>query len=229
MIANKNAIVTGGTGFVGSWLVKKRPANVNVGVMGRGAYETPLLEDIQNMQYVIHLAPVPPTRAIDCAMRNNARLLYCSSGIVYHPEHDTEYRQAKLAGERECLESGVDVVIARLFTFMDSSPAWKALFDAARNGKNLPVFFERSKTDNRMIYAIRSFMHGSEMARWMWTILLNGQNGEAYDVGSDREISIFDLAHRIYTFTGCTISLIEKEIPVIKYIPPCTGMTRALL
>jgi len=224
VIATKNAIVTGGTGFVGSWLVKKRPHDINVGVMGRGAYETPLLEDIQNMQYVIHLAPVPPTRAIDCALRNNARLLYCSSGIVYHPEHDTEYRRAKMDGERECLESGVDVVIARLFTFMDSSPAWVALFEAARSGQVLPVHVDPDKG-----FAYRSFMHGSEMARWMWAILLNGENGEAYDVGSDYVYSISEIAWRIHAFTSCEVVYTEKKIPVSFYKPKDTAKTRALL
>jgi len=225
MIATKNAIMTGGTGFVGGWMVRKRPPDVNVGVLSSTSYQWPLLEDIENMQYVIHLAPVPPTRAIDCALRNNARLLYCSSGIVYHPENDTEYCKAKMAGERECLESGADVVIARLFTFMDSSWVWRTLFKNAREGKLLPVYIDIEKPTS----TYRSFMHGSEMARWMWAILLNGQGGEAYDVGSDRAISISDFARRIQNFTGCRFIYLVKDIPVPFYLPPNTAKTRALL
>ena len=225
MITTSNALMTGGTGFVGSWMVKKRPPDINVGIMNSDTYNKwPILEDIENMQYIIHLAPVPPTRAIACAKRLGARLLYASSGIVYHPENDTEYRRAKLDGERECLDSGVDVVIARLFTFMDSSRVWKAMFNAARNGGPLFVHIDSQYGD-----AVRSFMHGSEMARWMWAILLRGESGDVYDVGSDNVYSITQFAERIQAFTGCEFAYISECIPVPVYLPEDMAKTRALL
>jgi len=219
-ITSDTAIMTGGTGFVGSWMVKRRPP-INVGILNRDSYENfNILESIENIQYIIHLAPTSPTRALACAKRLGIRLLYASSGAVYHPEYQhKEYRQAKIDGERQCLDSGVDVVIARLFTFMRSSVAWKTIFSDIRNGKEPTVY--RGCT--------RSFMLPSEMARWMWAVLLNGESGQAYDVGSDRAITMVDFAMRIFRFTGCPSWVNHERVPMPVYLPENTAKTRELL
>lgn len=208
-MSSSNVLITGGTGFVGSWMKKTMPAGFNGWYMSRQDYEDVLIESITGIDYVVHLANISPVGAIECARNNNARLLYCSSGIVYHPENNNEYRQNKMRWESECLYSGLNVVIARLFTFWGSSKAQLALFDAARKGKPLEVWGD----------CTRSFMTGADMGRRMWDILLHKERGQAYDVGSYRPITILRLAEKIKAFTGCEIRQIKKDIPMSYYVP----------
>ena len=37
----------------------------------------------------------------------------------------------------------------------------------------------------------------SDLAAWLWTILVNGQPNRAYNVGSDESVSIGQLAHTV--------------------------------
>ena len=216
----KNILVTGGTGFVGSWVFKKQPKHIEHGIyLCKKNYEQGVCF-LGKYDYIIHLAPTAPTEMLKFAGKHNARLLYASSGAVYHPEYqDKEYRENKMRWERECLDSGVDVVIARLFTFMDSSRAWNAIFNAVREGRKPQIAMD----------CIRSFMHGAEMARWMWAILLKGESGQAYDVGSDRAISLLQLGLRIQSLTGCEFEPDYRPYPMPVYFPENTAKTKALL
>lgn len=40
----------------------------------------------------------------------------------------------------------------------------------------------------------RSYMHGADLAGWLWTILVNGRSAVAYNVGSDEAVSLRDAA-----------------------------------
>lgn len=222
-------LVTGGSGFVGHWMKQTQPAHTTAFYFNREQYAGAWWETLGIYDYVVHLAPVEPARAINCARRNNARLLYCSSGIVYHPESDkTEYRQNKIKWERECLESGVDCVIARLFTFCGEGLSRDhaiARFEwNAKNNLPLHIWGDGS--------CVRSYMHGEELGRWLWAILLRGQSGEAYDVGSDEPVTMLDLAYRIAERCDPMPPVIvdkDKIVPMPVYLPVDTGKTRKLL
>jgi nucleoside-diphosphate-sugar epimerase len=45
--------------------------------------------------------------------------------------------------------------------------------------------------------AYRSYMYTSDLAIWLWTILLRGAAARPYNVGSEEETSIVDLAHAV--------------------------------
>ena len=214
-----NVLMTGGTGFVGKWMQKTRRPHVNIWAMSREDYETYSLDRISGIHFVIHLAPIDPALAIECAHNNNARLLYCSSGIVYHAENDTQYRRDKMRWEADCLASGLDVVIARLFSFWGSCKMQKAFFNAARNGEPLEIWGD----------VTRSLMTGADMGRRMWDILRYGEMGQAYDVGSTRPITALQLAQRIKALCNTTSEIvdvseivkehIENPIPMPHYVP----------
>jgi nucleoside-diphosphate-sugar epimerase len=45
--------------------------------------------------------------------------------------------------------------------------------------------------------AVRSYLHGADLAAWLLFLLAKGKAGEAYNVGSDQAISVADLAVRV--------------------------------
>lgn len=182
-----NVLITGGTGFVGRWLNTTADPNTQIFKLNRHGKT----DNLTGFDYVIHAAHTPPP--LTFARRNNARLLMVSSGIVYYPENDTEYRRQKVEWERECIESGLDVVIARLFSFwgegLDDDKAQSIYTKAARNNDDIHL-----KNNGQ---TIRTYMHGSDMARWLWAVLLKGKAREIYDVGSDTPITMLELANQI--------------------------------
>ena len=44
---------------------------------------------------------------------------------------------------------------------------------------------------------LRTYLHQSDLAHWLFTLLEHGQPGQAYNVGSDEVISIAALAHLV--------------------------------
>lgn len=221
-----NILITGGTGFVGYWMKQTEPRNLSCDYISHKTYSESKWWDWK-YEYFVHLAPTSPTLVIKTAMKHHARLLYCSSGIVYHPENNTEYRQNKVKWEQECLASGVDVVIARLFTFfgerLDGNKAYTAFAKAARQNSDIEIWGDGS--------TVRSYMHGSELGKWMWAILFKGARGEAYDVGSDIPITMLELAKMIKDSHNSTskITFRNQPEPMSFYLPKDTAKTRALL
>jgi len=45
--------------------------------------------------------------------------------------------------------------------------------------------------------AVRSYLHGADLAAWLLFLLVKGNAGEAYNVGSDQAISVAELAMRV--------------------------------
>ena len=220
------ALVTGGTGFVGSWMRKTQPKDVDAVYLSHADYDNMLWESF-TFSHVVHLANISPARVVAYCKRNDARLLYCSSGIVYHPENNTEYRQNKLAWEKECLASGVDVVIARLFTFygdgLDDNKAIVQFKKAAKEGKPLRIWGD-GKT-------VRSYMHGRDLGKWMWAILLRGESGVAYDVGDETPVTMLQLAELCVAGKKPKPEIIIEggKDPMPVYLPVNTAKTKRLL
>ena len=182
------------------------------------------------------------------------RLLFTSSGAVYGrqppdlshiPEEypgapstlDTGsgYGQAKRASEFLCVTSGAehgyDVVVARLFAFVGPHLPQESIFavgnfvrDALRGG---PVVVQGDGTP------FRSYLYAADMAIWLWTMLMKGQAGEAYNVGSDEAITIRDLAARVAEIHGmaCPVEVLTPARPgepASRYVPDVSKATRDL-
>lgn len=221
----KTALITGGSGFVGHWMQKTQPPEIFCLYLNRAEYHS--LEWQNHIwDYIIHLAPISPGQVIAQIKRYGGRLLYCSSGAVYH-DNPTEYGLNKRRWEYECERSGINFVTARLFSFygekLDSGKALSQFLRAGQYG--LPIYIHADGN------TVRSYMSGAEMGRWMWAILLRGERGEAYDVGSDEPVTMLQLARWIVKMSGYEIPIIIQNHPdpVPVYLPRDTAKTRRLL
>jgi dTDP-glucose 4,6-dehydratase len=159
-------------------------------------------------------------RVLDLARHWGARrVLFTSSGAVYGPQppelshlpedyagapafdpcHPSSvYGEAKRTSEQLGLAQGerhgYSFLVARCFAFLgpwlplDGFVAGNFIGDALA-GRPIKV-----TGDGR---PIRSYLHGEDLADWLWTILLLGVHGRPYNVGSEEMVSIASLARRV--------------------------------
>jgi len=128
------------------------------------------------------------------------RFLLVSSGAVYgpadgflsenhSPSPSTAYGLAKLQLEEACHKRAV---IARCFAFLgpylslNSGLAAADFLRDALAGRPLTL---QSNGQTR-----RSYLYAGDLAIWLWTLLLRGQPGRCYNVGSDRVTTVLELA-----------------------------------
>jgi dTDP-glucose 4,6-dehydratase len=173
--------------------------------------------------------------------RRTRRLLFTSSGAVYGkqpsdvlhiPEEyagaplstdtNSAYGQAKRASEFLCSSyaraCGFDSVIARMFAFTgphlpldENYAAGNFMRDALAGG---PVRMAGDGT------SVRSYLYAADLAIWLWTILLRGASGVAYNVGSPHAVSIADLAR-------CVVEAARGEIEIqVGKLPPGVAPSR---
>ncbi|MFA7230456.1 MAG: NAD(P)-dependent oxidoreductase [Victivallaceae bacterium] len=167
---------------------------------------------------------------------NFDKMLFVSSGAIYGiqpseleciPEDYigqpvTAYGRGKLLAEQLCIESGQPVAIARCFAFVGPWLPLDAHFAVGNfildclAGKHIII-----KEDGT---PFRSYMYAADLAVWLWTILVNGQNGRAYNVGSEQAISIADLATEVNSCCGgeneiSTMQQAQSGVLPMRYVP----------
>ena len=172
-------------------------------------------------------------------------VLYTSSGAVYGaqppevprvpedaplapPAHDARaaYAHGKRAAEFLCAaanaESGLGVRIARLFAFvgpflpLDAGYAVGNFLRDALAGE--PIRISGDGTPRR------SYLYAADLAWWLWTILLAGEPARPYNVGSDADLSVRELAHAVSRTLGHTAGVEvagtpEPGAPARRYVP----------
>jgi len=177
-------------------------------------------------------------RIVELAQKSEARrLLYISSGAVYGAaasqssganEDDyitalplTPYARAKRDAEQLCANSGLDFTTARAFAFLGPHlpldthfAAGNFLRDALSGG---PILVRGDGT------ALRSYLHPADLVIWLLRMLLRGEKGRAYNVGSDEVISTAQLARRIAAAVDpapeVTVQSIQPQGPQNIYLP----------
>ncbi|HET7696955.1 MAG TPA: NAD-dependent epimerase/dehydratase family protein [Vicinamibacterales bacterium] len=183
-------------------------------------------------------------RTLDIAVRAGAvRFLMASTGAVYgrqppNVSHVTEDfpgapdpvspqaagAEAKRAAEMLCAlhaEGALHPTIARCFAFvgpylpLEGHLAMSGFLAAALDGRPIEILGDGTP--------VRSYMYASDLAAWLWTILLRGERGRAYNVGSEHAVSIADAARAVARIAGSAGGVtIAKHAPVgpaERYVP----------
>ncbi len=174
-------------------------------------------------------------RTLDFAKQCGARkLLFTSSGAVYGPQPsdlrhvpetfacspETPYGKGKAEAERLCLESGLDVKLARCFAFagphlpIDAHFAIGNFVRDALAGGPIKVSGDGSP--------LRSYLDAADLACCLWTLLLADAPSCTYNVGSDRDLSIAQLAHKVAAIAGGVSVEIAQPLssrPPARYVP----------
>ena len=232
-LENKSILITGATGFVGSWLSEGLRAANYQGVK----YSTVMLDHEafsywmngnfhQHYDYIIHLAP-PFGPKIERRFEQCTpdTLFFASSGGVYHKEMNA-YDTGKLHAENDLIAMNFPVKIARMFAFCGAylRPDNFAIGNFVRNawmGIPLEVFGD-GKT-------IRSYMYGADLSVWLWNIILYGKEKQIYNVGSQHGITLGELAHRVAGIVN-PMSVVQFVKPDFweraPYYVPITDLTR---
>jgi len=191
--------------------------------------------DIQGTHRVLEFARTHGTR----------RLLFTSSGAVYgtqppeltHLPEDyggaplttdtgSAYGQAKRTSEFLCAmyarQCGFAALIARLFAFVGPHlpldrgfAAGNFLRDVLAGG---PIRVRGDGTP------FRSYLYAADLAVWLWTILLRGESGRPYNVGSGHPVRIAELARMIAKLTPeeTPVEIAGRSVPGTpspRYVP----------
>ncbi len=164
------------------------------------------------------------------------RVLYASSGAVYgrqpanverlaedfvaDPATVSPYGRLKQRSEALLLESGLDCVIARGFAFVgpylpltDKFAAGSFLRDALAGG---PIRIQGNGLP------VRSYMYAADLIIWLLNLLMKGKPRSAYNVGSDQDITLSELAGLIGTTTsgiGVRVAKTPSSESTDRYIP----------
>ena len=181
------------------------------------------------------------------------KFLFVSSGAVYgrqrpettrvaeddpgfnaRLETPSAYAEGKRAAENLCARAagrGLDAACARAFAFVGPGLPLDGHFaignfigDALKGG---PIQVRGDGTP------LRSYLYASDLALWLWTILLKGRSGRAYNVGSENAISVAGLARAVAETVapGAEIRVArapEPGRPPERYVPS-TARARAEL
>lgn len=194
-------------------------------------------------------------RVLALARERGGRMLFTSSGAVYgrqppalsHVPEDfaggpdplerrSAYAEGKRAAELLCGLAASDpiaavpVAIARCFAFVGPHLPLDVHFaignfirDALAGG---PIRIDGDGTP------YRSYLYAADLAEWLFTILLRGQPGRAYNVGSEEAVSIRDLAGRVAAVAAAEwpargrpeVTVARQPVPGVagdRYVPCC--------
>lgn len=175
---------------------------------------TVFLTIVRGTEHVLELA----------ASRPGVKVLYLSSGAVYGQQPPelpgvpetwdgspdpqiarNAYGEAKRAAEMLCAiyrkQFGVDVVSARIFSLLGPFLPLGAHFAAGN-------FIRDALAGDKIIAQgngrpVRSYLYPSDLAIWLLTLLTTSPQKAAYNIGSERAVSIAELAQTVAALIGC--------------------------
>jgi nucleoside-diphosphate-sugar epimerase len=174
------------------------------------------------------------------ALRAARKLLLTSSGAVYgtqprdherlsedyigapRPEDASAgYGHGKRAAEYLCsvaaAKTDLEVKIARCFAFVGPLLPLDANFAVGN-------FIRDALTRDHIEVAgdgtaRRSYLYAADLAVWLWTILISGESGRPYNVGSEVDLSISELAHVVARVVRPDLPVRIAESPAAEALP----------
>jgi nucleoside-diphosphate-sugar epimerase len=224
--SNKSVLITGCTGFFGSNMFNRLNYHARIFRADHNKLNTYL--EYYKYDYIFHFAPTPIEPVIRCAEKSNAKILYASSGGVYggiekkvnencpvNPK--TDYAKEKVRSERILQDSELDYCIVRLFAFcgqgMKNTFAITNFIEDVKNDRPINVLYGKS---------VRTYMYIDDAIDWLLKLMLC-DNG-IYNVGSEKEISIIELAKKISKYGNHGVVESGKPFvdPAPYYVPDCS-------
>jgi nucleoside-diphosphate-sugar epimerase len=131
-------------------------------------------------------------------------------------------RMAELLCQLQAAPSGASIKVARCFAFVGPHLPLDAHFaignfirDALAGG---PIRIRGDGT------AVRSYLYAADLAVWLWTILVAGKSGQAYNVGGAEAVTMAQLARRVRDELAPTAQIQQDRLPapaqpVDRYVP----------
>lgn len=126
---------------------------------------------------------------------------------------------------------GLQVKIARLFALvgpylpLNKQFAIGNFIDAAMVDRDITIHGDGSP--------YRSYLYAADMAAWLWGILIKGDSGEIYNVGSEESVAISKLAETVVDVLKKKINIKTLKLPLAgsaaEYYVPDTNKIRASL
>ena len=183
-------------------------------------------------------------RVIVEAVRMNNRLLFLSSGAVYGrqpldlshlPEtwegapqigdsnsayHEGK-RVAELMGNIAATKQGLHFISARLFAFIAPFLPLGTHFAAGN-------FIRDALSSNQIEIqsgggSVRSYLYATDLCSGLWALLARGETGSAYNIGSDQDITIKELAIKVAWLAGTNARVnvrgLDTRENVSRYVP----------
>lgn len=157
-------------------------------------------------------------QVLDLAVRSGAkRVLFTGSGAQYgafapgqpvlesatsacnSASASNAYGEAKRAQETLAAlyaeRHGLEVVLTRCFAFSGPGIALDGHFAIGNFVRD--ALWRDELVLNSSGQAVRSYLHGADLAVWLLTLLVKGETGGVYNVGSDQALTIAELARRV--------------------------------
>lgn len=187
------------------------------------------------------------------AVRTNCKVLFLSSGAVYGqqpldlqqiPETwrgapdvynvDSAYhegkRVAELMGNIASSKQGLHFVSARLFAFIAPFLPLGTHFAAGN--------FIRDAINSNEIEimsgggSVRSYLYATDLCSHLWALLVRGSSATAYNVGSNIEVTIKELANAVVENVNNSASVvirgIDNSVNVTRYVPSVEKMEQEI-
>ncbi|RFZ84814.1 NAD-dependent epimerase/dehydratase family protein [Mucilaginibacter terrenus] len=124
------------------------------------------------------------------------------------------YGEGKRVAEMLCAmyyqRYGIECKIARCFAFAGPH--------LPLNGRYALGNFIFNAINNQKITIVgdgspyRSYLYAADLVIWLFTVLLNGRPNQAYNIGSDEEINILDLAGKINNLAEKKLQVDVKQV-----------------
>lgn len=153
-------------------------------------------------------------------------ILETYGGAPETTDAQASYGEGKRLAELLCCQYyrsyGIESTIARCFAFVGPYLPLAGPFAIGNfildgiNGNSIRVGGDGTP--------YRSYLYAADLAVWLWTLLLRGQPGRAYNVGSDEALTIRDLAQQVAgAFTPpAEVQIARQPVPgqaAARYVP----------